>query len=104
MIRTFTIHEENVSGPEVHIEFTDDTTFSACLNALLSIEAKCIQDFDGEPQVLKDYTTSARERCICSPPSFFGPNPCDRRLHLPIVDSGFDYTRRTFIGLRCGVI
>jgi hypothetical protein len=87
----------------VHIEFTDDTTFSACLKALLSIEAKCIQDFDGEPQVLKDYTTSAENVASALQP-LFSSQPVGCRLHRPIVDSGFDIMRRTFNGTRCGVI
>jgi hypothetical protein len=44
-------------APEVHIEFTDGTIFSASLNVTLSIDAKCIRDDGGEPIVLAEYTS-----------------------------------------------
>lgn len=56
VIRACHIYEGGSCGPEVHIEFTDDTTFSACLKTEVSIEAKCIHDQGGEPQILTDYT------------------------------------------------
>ena len=56
IIRVCHIYEDGSYGPEVHIEFTDDTTFSACLKTSVSIEAKCIHDQGGEPQILQDYT------------------------------------------------
>jgi hypothetical protein len=31
VVRLLTIYEDGTYGPEVHIEFTDGTTFSACL-------------------------------------------------------------------------
>jgi hypothetical protein len=43
-------------SPEVHIEFTDGTIFSASLNATLFVDAKCIRDEGGEPVVLAEYT------------------------------------------------
>ena len=57
VIRAFHIYDDSRYGPEVHIEFTDDTTFSARLNTKVSIEAKCIHDQGGEPQILKEYTS-----------------------------------------------
>ncbi len=57
VIRACHIYDDSSYGPEVHIEFTDETTFSARLNTKVSIEAKCIHDQGGEPQILKDYTS-----------------------------------------------
>jgi hypothetical protein len=62
VIRRCTLYEDGSYGPEVHLEFTDGTTFSACLTTKTSIEAKHIRDDGGEPQVLKDYTTPAIPR------------------------------------------
>jgi hypothetical protein len=62
VIRRCTLHEDGSYGPEVHLEFTDGTTFSACLTTKASIEAKHIRDDGGEPQVLKDYTAPAIPR------------------------------------------
>ena len=58
VVRLLTIYEDGTYGPEVHIEFTDGTTFSACLKTNASVEAKYIHDQGGEPAVLRDYTTS----------------------------------------------
>jgi hypothetical protein len=56
VIHRCTLYEDGNYGPEVHLELTDGTTFSACLTTKTSIEAKHIRDDGGEPQVLKDYT------------------------------------------------
>jgi hypothetical protein len=56
VVRLVTIYEDGAYGPEVHIEFTDGTTFSACLKANVSIEAKYIHDQGGEPCILRDYS------------------------------------------------
>jgi len=42
-------------APEVHIEFTDGTIFSASLNVNVSIDAKRIRDEGGEPVVVAEY-------------------------------------------------
>ncbi|AXC12407.1 hypothetical protein ACPOL_3112 [Acidisarcina polymorpha] len=44
VVRLLTIYEDGTYGPEVHIEFTDGTTFSACLKTNVSIEARYIHD------------------------------------------------------------
>lgn len=59
VVRLVTIYEDGSYGPEVHIEFTDGTTFSACLRTNVSIEAKHIRDDGGEPRVLHDYSSPA---------------------------------------------
>jgi hypothetical protein len=59
VVRLVTIYEDGTYGPEVHIEFTDGTTFSACLKTNVSIEAKYIHDQGGEPCILRDYSTPA---------------------------------------------
>jgi hypothetical protein len=57
--RLVTIYEDGTSGPEVHIEFADGATFSACLKANVSIEAKYIHDQGGEPCILRDSSMPA---------------------------------------------
>jgi hypothetical protein len=58
IVRQLTIYEDGTYGPEVHIAFTDGTSFSACLKTNVSIEAKYIHDQGGEPTVLCDYTAT----------------------------------------------
>jgi hypothetical protein len=60
VVRLVTIYEDGTYGPEVHIEFTDGTTFSACLKTNISIEAKYIHDQGGEPCILRDYSPDYR--------------------------------------------
>jgi hypothetical protein len=62
VVRLVTIYEDGTYGPEVHIEFTDGTTFSACLKTNISIEAKYIHDQGGEPSILRDYSAPAIPR------------------------------------------
>jgi hypothetical protein len=62
VVRLVSIYEDGMYGPEVHIEFSDGTTFSACLKAHFFIEAKYIHDQGGEPMVLRDYSTPAIPR------------------------------------------
>jgi hypothetical protein len=62
VVRLFTIFEDGSYGPDIQIEFTDGTSFSACLKADISIEAKHTLDEGGQPQVLKDYTRPAIPR------------------------------------------
>ncbi len=62
VVRLVTIYEDGLYGPEVHIEFSDGTTFSACLKGHFSIEAKYIHDQGGEPIVLRDYSCPAIPR------------------------------------------
>jgi len=54
VVRSLTVYEDGTYGPEVHIEFTDGTAFSACLKS--TIEAKYTRDEGGEPRVLRDYS------------------------------------------------
>lgn len=62
VVHLVTIYEDGTYGPEVHIEFTDGTIFSACLKTNISIEAKYIRDEGGEPRVLRDYSGPALPR------------------------------------------
>jgi hypothetical protein len=62
VVRLITIYEDSLHGPEVYIEFTDGTIFSACLKANISIEAKHIRDEGGEPQILHDYSWPTSRR------------------------------------------
>jgi hypothetical protein len=58
VIRDCTIYDDGCGSPEVLIEFTDDTTFSVCLKTSVSVEAKCIRDEGGQPQVIKRFTNA----------------------------------------------
>lgn len=58
VIRDCAIYDNGSNGPEVLIEFTDGTTFSVCLKTTVSVEAKCIRDEGGQPQVLKTFTNA----------------------------------------------
>jgi hypothetical protein len=62
VVRVLTIYEDGTYGPEVHIEFTDGTCFSACLKNTISIEAKYTRDDGGQPLVLRDYSSPAIPR------------------------------------------
>lgn len=59
VVHAFTIYEDSADGPEICIEFTDGTVFSACLKASTSLEAKMTRDDGGRPRLLKDYSTRA---------------------------------------------
>jgi hypothetical protein len=59
VVRLVTIYEDGTYGPEVHIEFADGTTFSACLKANVAIEAKYIHDQGGEPCIPRDSSSPA---------------------------------------------
>jgi len=62
VIGVFAIYEDGQYGPEVHIEFTDGTAFSACLQNQVSIEAKHIARHGDQLHVLKDYSSLAAPR------------------------------------------
>jgi len=62
VIRLCTLFEEGTHGPEIQMEFTDGTTFNVCLKNDISIEAKCMRDDGGQPQVLKDFTSPTLSR------------------------------------------
>jgi len=62
VVRTLTVYEDGTYGPEVHIEFTDGTCFSACLKNNITIEAKYMRDEGGQPVVLRDYSGPAIPR------------------------------------------
>ena len=59
VIRLFTIFEDGHYGPDIQIEFTDGTRFSACLKTAISIEAIYSQDQGGRPDILRDYSSRA---------------------------------------------
>jgi hypothetical protein len=59
VIRLFTIFEDGHYGPDIQIEFTDGTRFSACLKTAVSIEATYSQDQGAESDVLRDYSSRA---------------------------------------------
>jgi len=59
VVRSLTLFEDGSDGPEVSIDFTDGTNFTACLAAQFTLEAKCTRDDGGQPVVLKDYSMPA---------------------------------------------
>jgi hypothetical protein len=59
VIRLCTIFEDGSDGPDLQIDFTDGTSFTVSLKTDVSIEARCIRDEGGQPQVLQDYTAPA---------------------------------------------
>lgn len=59
VIRKLKIFDNPGTSPEVLIEFTDGTMFSACLKSAVSVEAKCYRDEGGEPVLIADYATSS---------------------------------------------
>jgi hypothetical protein len=62
VVRLLTIYEESTYGPEVHMEFTDGTCFSAYLKNNVTIEAKYISDEGGQPVILRGYSCPAIPR------------------------------------------
>lgn len=48
VVRICRIDKDGRNGPEIHIEFTDQTVFSVCLKTDISIETKSI---DGSPHL-----------------------------------------------------
>jgi hypothetical protein len=48
-----------IDGPDIQIEFTDGTRFSACLKTVVSIEATYSQDQGGQPHLPRDYSSRA---------------------------------------------
>jgi len=58
VVRSVTLFEQGHDGPEVSIDFEDGSNFNACLGVKTTLEAKLTLDEGGQPQLLKDYTTS----------------------------------------------
>ena len=62
VIRLCSLFEDGSDGPELQIDFTDGTSFTVGLKTQVSLEAQCVRNDGGEPQVLKDYTRLAAPR------------------------------------------
>ncbi len=58
VIQKVTIYEDGDYGPEITIDFTDDTEFTFCVSNRPAIEAKFIRTTTGEPIVLRDYAAT----------------------------------------------
>lgn len=56
VVKTMKIFDAASAGPEVLIEFTDGTIFSASLKPAVTVEAKCYRDEGGTPTILADLT------------------------------------------------
>jgi hypothetical protein len=54
-VRQVTIYEDGDYGPEVNIEFSDNSNFNVCLRN--TVEAKLTLDEGGQPRVLFDYSS-----------------------------------------------
>jgi len=59
VIRSVSLFEDGSYGPEVSIDFEDGSNFNVCLGVKTTLDAKWTRDDGGQPQVLKDYSTSA---------------------------------------------
>ena len=70
VVRDCSIYEDGSDGPEVLIEFTDDTTFSVSLKTIVAVEAKCIRDDGGQPQVIRRSRMRQPCRPLSSSPRF----------------------------------
>lgn len=57
-VASFTIYDE-MADPEICIEFTDGTVFSASAKTSTRFEAKLTQDEGGRPRILRDYNSSS---------------------------------------------
>ena len=55
-IRGCSLYENGPYGPEVLIEFTDDTVFSTCLKISATLEAKLLRKSEDEAELLKDFS------------------------------------------------
>lgn len=62
VIKLLTVYEDACDGPQVVIEFTDGSVFSASLVTKSYIEAKHSRDDGGRPIVLKDYSSTTISR------------------------------------------
>ncbi len=62
VVRSVTLFEEGSDGPEISIDFEDDSNFTACLATKRALEAKWTRCEGGEPVVLKDYSTRVSTR------------------------------------------
>ena len=59
IIQELRIHDDPPSGREVHIEFTDGTTFTVALTVNATVEAKYYRDRGGELEVLREFRDSS---------------------------------------------
>ena len=55
IIQGLRIHDDPPCGREVHIEFTDGTTFTVALTTSTAVEAKYYRDRGGELEVLREF-------------------------------------------------
>ena len=62
VVRAVTLFEDGRDGPEISIDFEDDSNFNACLGVKMTLQSKLTHDEGGEPQLLQDYTTPAVPR------------------------------------------
>ena len=61
-VASFTIYDEDADAPEICIEFTDGTVFSASTKTATRFEATLTRDEGGRPQVLMDYSAPTTSR------------------------------------------
>lgn len=54
-VRKLTIFDDEAKSPEVVIEFSDGSVFSAAFTSITSVQATLTVDEGGEPRVLADY-------------------------------------------------
>ncbi len=52
-ITSLRIFRDSGDGPELHIEFTDGTSFNCCFNSKPVFEANLLRTGVGEPEILR---------------------------------------------------
>lgn len=62
VVKLLTLYEDACDGPQVTIEFTDGSVFSASLLTKSYVEAKHSRDDGGRPILLKDYSSATIPR------------------------------------------
>ena len=55
-VRSCSLYEDGPYGPEVLIEFTDDTIFNTCLKTSTSLEARLLRKSGDEAELLKEFS------------------------------------------------
>ena len=55
-IRSCSLYEDGPYGPEILIEFTDNTVFNTCLKTSATLEAKLLRKSADEAELLKDFS------------------------------------------------
>ena len=64
VVEKFTLYEDGPYGPEIQIEFTDGTSFNACVSTRSKIEARLLHNSPSQSEVLKVFTPESAVRTL----------------------------------------